>query len=114
MAELRIQQHPTPSFTCTQPEHVHLPSLPCRGLLLGPSGSGKTLALVDMLVRLYKGCWARIYVFSPSVDVDSAWLPVKKYVEDDLKVDPKKEKCFYSEWDPAALQDIVDLSLIHI
>ena len=66
------------------------------------------MALVDMLVRLYKGCWARIYVFSPSVDVDSAWLPVKKYVEDGLKVDPKKEKCFYSEWDPAALQDIVD------
>ena len=61
-----------------------------------------------MLVRLYKSCWARIYVFSPSVDVDSAWLPVKKYVEDGLKVDPKKEKCFYSEWDPAALQDIVD------
>ena len=35
------------------------------------------------------------------MDVDSAWLPVKKYVEDGLKVDPKKEKCFYSEWDPA-------------
>ena len=61
-----------------------------------------------MLVRLYNGCWARIYVFSPSLDLDSAWLPVKKYVEDGLKVDPKKEKCFYSEWDPAALQDIVD------
>ena len=61
-----------------------------------------------MLVRLYKGCWARIYVFSPSVDVDSAWLPVKKYVEEGLGVDQQKEQCFFSHWDPAALQSIVD------
>ena len=105
---LRIQQHPTPQYVTEQPAHEHLPPLPLRGLLLGPSGSGKTVALVDMLVRLYKGCWARIYVFSPSVDVDSAWLPVKKYVEEGLGVDPKKEQCFFSEWDAAALQSIVD------
>ena len=108
MAELRIKQHPTPQYLTEQPEHDHLPPIPLRGLLLGPSGSGKTLALVDMLIRLYKGCWARIYVFSPSVEVDSAWLPVKKYVEEGLGVDPKKEKCFYSEWDAGALQEIVD------
>ena len=108
MGELRIKQHPTPQYLTEQPEHEHLPPIPLRGLLLGPSGSGKTLALVDMLIRIYKGCWARIYVFSPSVDVDSAWLPVKKYVEQGLGVDPKKEQCFYSEWDPGALKEIVD------
>ena len=108
MESLRIKQHPTPQYLTEQPEHDHLPPIPLRGLLLGPSGSGKTLALVDMLIRLYKGCWARIYVFSPSVDVDSAWLPVKKYVEETLGVDPKKEQCFYSEWDAGALKEIVD------
>ena len=108
MSALRIQQHPTPQYSTEQSEHNHLPSIPLRGLLLGPSGSGKTLALVDLLIRLYKGCWARIYVFSPSVDVDSAWLPVKKYVEETLAVDPKKEKCFFSEWDAGALKEIVD------
>ena len=105
---LRIQQHPTPQWATEQSQHSHLPPAPLRGLLLGPSGSGKTLALVDLLIRLYKGCWARIYVFSPSVDVDSAWLPVKKYVEEVLHVDPKKEQCFFSEWDAGALQHIVD------
>ena len=108
MSELRIKQHPTPQYLTEQPDHEHLPSIPLRGLLLGPSGSGKTITLLDLLIRLYKGCWARIYVFSPSVDVDSAWLPVKKYVEEGLGVDPKKEKCFYSEWDAGALQGIVD------
>ena len=72
------------------------------------SGSGKTLALVDMLIRLYKGCFARIYIFSPSVDVDSAWLPVKKYVEEILHVDPQKEQCFFDTWDTATLHHIVE------
>jgi len=97
MAELRIKQHPTPQYLTEQPEHDHLPPIPLRGLLLGPSGNGKTLALVNMLIRSYKGCFARIYIFSPSVDVDSAWLPVKKYVEQGLGVDPQKEKCFLAE-----------------
>jgi len=61
-----------------------------------------------MVIRLYKGCWARIYIFSPSVEVDSAWLPVKDYVEKSLGVDPQKERCFFSEWNPGALQAIVD------
>jgi len=52
---LRIQQHPTLQYVTEQPAHEHLSPLPLRGLLLGPSGSGKTVALVDMLVRLYKG-----------------------------------------------------------
>ena len=108
MSALRIQQHPTPQYVTEQPDHSHLPQLPLRGLLLGPSGSGKTLALVDMVIRLYKGCWARIYVFSPSVDVDSSWLPVKEYVEKTLGVDQEKEKCFFSHWDAAALHEIVD------
>ena len=66
------------------------------------------MALVDMLIRLYRGCWARIYVWSPSVDVDSAWLPVKKYVEEKLGVDRQKEQCFFSNWDPAQVQTVVD------
>ena len=105
---LAIQVHPTPEYSSRQPEHDHLPSCPMRGLFVGPSGSGKTVALVDLLVRLYRGCFQRIYVFSPIVDLDSAWLPVKRYSEHELGVDPQKEQCFYSRWDPAAIKAIVD------
>ena len=106
--QLAIQLHPTPEYTAQQPMHDHLPSCPMRGLFCGPSGSGKTVALVDTLVRLYDGCFKRIYVFSPSVDLDSAWLPVKKYVEQKLGVDTQKEQCFFSKWDPEAIKGIVD------
>ena len=108
LAPLAIQVHPTPEYFSQQPEHDHLPSCPMRGLFVGPSGSGKTVALVDLLVRLYKGCFQRIYVFSPSVDLDSAWLPVKRFCEHDLGVDPQKERCFFSSWDPAAIKAIVE------
>ena len=32
------------------------------------------------------------------------WLPVKKYVEEDLKVDLAKEPAFFDEWDPGQLE----------
>ena len=107
-SHLHIQQHPTPQYTQQQQKHDHLPTLPCRGLLVAPSGTFKTVALVDICVRIYRGCWNRIYVFSPSVNLDSAWLPVKKYAEHELGVDPQKEQCFFDKWDPAALNAIVD------
>jgi len=59
------------------------------------------------LLHQYRGCFERIYVFSPSIDIDMTWVPVKKYVENELKVDLSKEPCFFDEWDPAALEKII-------
>ena len=33
-------------------------------------------------------------MFSPSWNHDSIWLPVKKYVKDELGVNEDKEQCF--------------------
>ena len=49
-----------------------VPSVPCRIILSAPSNSGKTILLVDLLTRIYAGCFERIFVFSPSVHLDSA------------------------------------------
>ena len=70
-----------------------VPPTPCRMLVTGPSGSGKTQLLVDMLVRIYAGSWERIYVFSPSVHLDSVWDVVKDHVHKVMGV-PDEEKCF--------------------
>jgi len=61
-----------------------------------------------MLLHQYRGCFSRIYVFSPSVDIDMTWEPVKKYVENDLKVNLEKEPCFFEEWEPERLGKIID------
>ena len=102
-----VKQHPGPSYSTAGSVHKHMPPTPMRGIILGPSGCGKTVAMVSMLLDQYRGCFERIYVFSPSIDIDSTWLPVKKYVHDTLRVDEDREKCFFQQWDPAALEGIL-------
>ena len=64
-----------------------------------------------MITDLYrkndgKSVFKRVYVFSPSVHADPAWLPVKKFVQGDLKV-PKEEQWAWGHYDPGALQGLI-------
>ena len=83
-----------------------VPSVPCRIILSAPSNSGKTVLLVDMLTRIYAGCFERIYVCSPSVHLDSAWAPVKEYSAKVLGV-PPEEETFFDEWNEDKLAGIL-------
>ena len=78
-------------FECKQSNYEVAPQLPMRSLILSPSGGGKTVLLVNMIMDIYKGCFNRIYIFSPSVDIDHTWQPVKDYIEKDA---PMKKKRF--------------------
>jgi ATP-binding cassette subfamily B protein len=53
---------------------------------VGPSGSGKTILLQNMILNIYKNCFSRIYIFSPSIEGKSSWLPVKDHIEKEMKV----------------------------
>ena len=74
----------------------------CNGCFLAPSGQGKTTTLVSLLLGPYKDIFDSIHVFSPSVDIDSAWAPVKAFA------DRLKASSFHSEWDEQALKDITE------
>ncbi len=105
---LRIKVHPHDQWTTRGSpygEDVLAPT-PCRYLIVGPSNSGKSVWLCDALVRLYRGAFQRIYVFSPSVHIDSVWKPVAKYVEKHLGVDSEREPWAF-EWDDEKLKEIV-------
>jgi hypothetical protein len=104
--DLKIRVHDHASWECSQSRHGHLPKLPARGIFLAPSQQFKTTARVDLILRQYRGCFERIFVFSPSIDIDSAWSPVKEYVRVELGV-RDNEKCFFHEFDHEALEKIV-------
>ena len=70
------------------------PRLPASMIISAPSGSGKTILLQSLILDIYRNCFARIYIFSPSINVDSIWTPVKKYIRDEMKVDTEKEQCY--------------------
>ena len=85
------------------------PRIPFSQIVVGPSGSGKTILLQSMILDLYRDCFSRIFIFSSSINVDSVWLPVKDYIEKHLKVDTKKEKTYFDDFNPQDLEYILDL-----
>ena len=80
-------------FTVKQSKYEIAPRLPMRSIILGPSGSGKTVLLTNLILKVYRDTFERIYIFSPSTSVDYAWAPVKKYIEEQMKV-------YHNEKDP--------------
>jgi ABC-type cobalamin/Fe3+-siderophores transport system ATPase subunit len=92
-----------------QSKYDMVPRLPMRSVILGPSGSGKTILLQNMILDIYRDCFSRIYIFSPSIDVDTTWLPVKKYIESDMKVHhTEQEPIYFDHYDPEQLNKIID------
>ena len=50
-----------------------------RGLLVNPSGGGKTNLMANLILNndMYRGVFDRIFIFSPTVHLDSTGAPVK-------------------------------------
>jgi hypothetical protein len=60
-------------------------------------------------LNVYRDCYERIYVFSPSIDVDSTWQAVKDYQEKVMKVkETEKEKLHFDHYNSEDLQIIID------
>ena len=103
----KIKLFPTTEYSSKQPSDPVAPLVPCTGIFLGPSKSGKTVALISMILEQYRGVFEKIYIFSPSINIDDGWIPVKKYIEEDLGVNTEREQAYYDEWDEAALRGII-------
>ena len=87
-----------------QSKHEVVPKLPMRAMIVGPSGSGKSTLLVSMILDIYRGAFERIFIWSPSVNLDSIWLPVKKHI----KVDNDKEPCLWDEFNVEDLERVIE------
>ncbi len=71
-----IKPHKEIKYSSKQSKYGDLvPSLPAR-MFCGKSGGDKTILLQSFILDIYRGAFERVYMFSPSVFVDSAWAPV--------------------------------------
>ena len=98
---IQLKEH-----TCKQGHYGDIvPKLPMRSMLVGPSGSGKTVLLTNMVLDIYKGCFSKTYIWSPSIEVDNTWKPVKNYIRDHIKPNDK-ETYYFADKDRARIQVI--------
>ena len=98
-----LKRPPEQTWNYRTPPHPFPQTPGANGCFLAPSGQGKTTTLIAMLLGPYKDIFDEVHVFSPSVNLDSAWSPVKAFA------DRLKGSSFHSEWSEQALRDILDI-----
>ena len=110
MNEIDIKPIKTKEYTVKQSKYEILKgTIPTRSILLGPSGSGKTILLQNMILNLYRDCFERIYIFSPSINHDQTWEPVKQYIEEKLELhETEDERFYFDEYEPEELEKIIN------
>lgn len=106
----KIEPIKVQEFEVKQSKYEVAGKLPTRAIVCAPSGGGKTVLLSNLILNIYRNCFSRIYIFSPSIDIDYTWVPVKKYIAHDMKaLETEDDKFYFSEYDPIALEHIIDV-----
>ena len=77
-------------------------------IAVASSTGGKSVLIQNLILKIYRGSFERIYIFSASIHVDDTWTAVKKYISDVMKVDAEKEQIYSEEYDPVALKKIIE------
>ncbi len=106
MAEIKPEH--VPDFTTRQSKVATLcDMLPTRMILTAPSGHFKTVAMQSLILHQFRGCFKRIYIWSPTVHLDTTWEPVKTYIRNEMKVPDNEEFC-WEDWDEEHARKLLD------
>ena len=105
---INIQPIKVKEYEVKQSKYHQCGKLPIRSILLGPSGAGKGILLQNMILDIYRGCFERVYVFSPSINVDMTWIPVKEYLNKTINLSENEPPLFYDTNDQENLEKIID------
>ena len=76
-----IAPHKTKNYHIKQSKYDVVPKLPLKSIIYAPGNSGKTALITNLIERIYiyKDCFERVYIISPSISVDDSWRSTKKY-----------------------------------
>ena len=88
----KVEPIDIPKYNYKNSKYEMMPNLPARMLCVASSTGGKSVLIQNLILKIYRGSFERIYMFSPSVHVDDTWRAVKKYITDVLKVGYRKGK----------------------
>ena len=91
-----------------QSKYPHVPQIPFRSIIVASSTGGKTVLIQNLILDVYRDCFSRVFIFSPSVHTDPTFVEVKKYVKNQMHVDDKKEQVYFEHYNPEELDKVID------
>ena len=103
-----IKPYNNDKYTCNQSEYKMVSELPTRALIVAPSNSGKSVLLQNIILDIYRGCFERVYIFSPSIHIDAVWKPVLDYCTHTLKQhETEREHVYFDTFDQTGFKAII-------
>jgi hypothetical protein len=108
MSAPTIQPYKHLEYECKQSKYGDVvPKLPLRGMIVAPSFSGKSILIQNLILDVYRGSFERIFIFSPTVHLDTVWRPVKEYITKTISPN-EKEQIDFEDYDPTDLEAIIE------
>ena len=98
-------------YQVKQPSYDKAEKLPFRRIICSSSQGGKGILIQNLVLKVYRNGFERIYIVSPTATIDEAYRKINKYVETELKIEDNKEQHVFDEYNPEALQNIIDTQL---
>ena len=97
-------------YNVKQSKYNMVGRIPIRQIVLGPSVFGKGIYIQNEILDICKNMFSRIYIFSPSIEVDyQTWKPVKDYIEKEMGLKhTDEEPIYFGEYDAEALNNIIN------
>ena len=106
---INIKPYKHKEYNCKQSSYGYMACLPARILLNAPSGTGKTVALTNLVLDIYKGCFEKIYIFSPTIFIDDNWTVVNKYIDKEMDIKHTDEDPIYFDtFEEKDLKNVID------
>lgn len=103
-----IKPYNKDKYTRNQSQYEMVSELPTRALIVAPSNSRKSVLLQSIILDIYRGCFERVYIFSPSIHIDSVWKPVLDYCNHTLKQhESDREHFYFDTFDQTEFKQII-------
>ena len=98
----------TKQYNIKQSKLDVVPKLPFKSIICAPSNSGKTVLITNLIEHVYKDCFERVYIISPSISVDDSWRSTKKYLDNSITVGENEPSLYQETFNEATVNSIMD------
>ena len=104
-----IKPYKTKEYNSKQSRHDHVGKLPARQIFATPSGVGKTVTLTNLILNVYRDCFEKIFIFSPTIHLDNNWDTVKDYISNKLKINrTEDDPVYFDTFNEEQMKNIID------